>query len=217
MSNDTVFDQMRLIDRILKDAAVSDDGVKMVHSNLALAQGFARGVEFGRSRKTDIGSGFAFGVAYGLHCARYEARLTPTLVMIEDGYERWAGNAPIEPYVAFWNDVFATAVEGAIQHWCVVKDYTAPDDRGENEPSAVLVAKAGVEGADDWSGPVTLTPAVLAKAAERLKVDGAVAHMGERVRAHLLHAVAELDEGELDGSDADVLAQVAVFDEVIYG
>lgn len=129
----------------------------------------------------------------------------------------------------FLTDVFTTALEGGVNYWASVREY-----RHTESPRAVLVRS------EDLVFDDHLFAWVPAKGAERLVVDLDVVARGvNRIAAtdknrkeylreadrRLVAAAsrendmgpADMRHGDIDAGIAELILQVALFDEVVYG
>ena len=106
----------------------------------------------------------------------------------------------------FLRDVLTTAIEGGVTYWSRVSEYQW-DNPNPNQVYAVLV-ETEVYDHEPEEHRVTLDTVVtgiqrvLAKPQLRL---GLAAH------------IFALDAGDIDADDADVIVQMGLFDQVIYG
>jgi hypothetical protein len=143
----------------------------------------------------------------------------------------------------FYEDIITTAVEGGTGYWAQVSQYQFSYD-GETRLSvgeqvgegtrAVLHAIKDDESGYEEEGHV-LDAALIAHAfgvLRRLVQDretdngqpgglsttkGENAHLSAKHRKHLLGAYADLDAGDIDADDADILVQLGLFGKVVYG
>jgi hypothetical protein len=122
----------------------------------------------------------------------------------------------------FLADVIVTAVEGGIGYWSQVSDYRWWSDLiGGHNATAVFETSVIVYPLlDDESGysvngvPVGIDS--IARAIERIKSDRSI-RLSDAYLARILIADRDNDAGNLDSDDADVIVQVAVLGDVIYG
>jgi hypothetical protein len=112
----------------------------------------------------------------------------------------------------FYDDILITAVEGGIGYWCVGRNYQWSDE----DQTTIEVHE------EEQSGDIDLGWIAL----DRAKIRHAVAvimdrsndlDLHESYRQRISEAYRENDAGEIDADDADVIVQVAVFGNVIYG
>ena len=110
----------------------------------------------------------------------------------------------------FLNDIITTAVEGGVGYWAEVRKYWW---QGVPETTATLA-----EHESSTEGPAKvgeLNPDTIASAIDRIS-------RGEiKLRADLIKLIAGAnttnDAGDIDAEGADVIAQVAILGDVIYG
>jgi hypothetical protein len=123
----------------------------------------------------------------------------------------------------FLASVITTAIEGGVGYWagCRVYRWWSPTlDGGTALPSvnggafahAVLVDREDPE-QRDWK----VDPGTIVQAFERLAEDAPVLHVSTRTRNRLLGAYDDLEAGDIDADDADMLVQIGLFGEVVYG
>lgn len=111
----------------------------------------------------------------------------------------------------FYDDVLITAVEGGIGYWSLGKDYRWSDDG----PTSVDVREDN--GEVDEPGPwVHVDRASMVRAFSVLRSDADLS-LADSIRKRLVAAWREADAGGLDASDADIVVQVAVLGDVVYG
>ncbi len=122
----------------------------------------------------------------------------------------------------FYADVLTTAVEGGIGYWSRVSVYhwyhpgltegtAAP---GEHESANAYATIHPVED-DEWDVK-ELTIPLIEKALNAIDADLDHKLMSARWRRHILGAWFSDDAGDIDASDADLIAQIAVFGEQVY-
>lgn len=112
---------------------------------------------------------------------------------------------------AFYDDVLTTAVEGGINYWAECRGYRWSDDG----PTTADVRDAGYEddGPGEWKH---LTRASMVEAFSVLRSDKPLA-LHSSYRERINQAWRAADAGDIDTTDADIVVQVAVLGDVIYG
>lgn len=111
---------------------------------------------------------------------------------------------------SFYDDVLTTAVEGGINYWAQARNYRWSDDG----PTTVDVRDGGFE--DDEPGEwVALDRKAMSAAITAIREGKG--SMADSYRSRILQAHRERDAGELDAFDADIVVQMAVLGDVIYG
>jgi hypothetical protein len=135
----------------------------------------------------------------------------------------------VKPTIEFLDAVAATAAEGGINYWCVIKHYKNREShfdactrlRIDPETPRDLVASnrrdfkfAEMQIKPEGVDLVYVTPELvckgLQKALTRPPEEGT--HRASRIR----QAIIEDDAGYLDAEDADCIFQYAVFDDIVY-
>jgi hypothetical protein len=108
----------------------------------------------------------------------------------------------------FLMDVMITMVEcNSINYWAHITNVTRRDDS--------MITEFEIRDQEDSEERVTITPEKVATAID--DVLNKQYHIGDYIMEYIRDAVATLDAGCIDAEAADVLAQVALHDEVIYG
>lgn len=121
----------------------------------------------------------------------------------------------------FLASVIVTAVEGGIGYWASTSEYrwfqpdldggtATPTERGGANAFARLMDREGDGTFYD------LTPAVIERAFETIE-KGPVAYLSASRSKRLLGALDDLEGGDIDSSDADVLVQIGLLGGVVYG
>lgn len=113
----------------------------------------------------------------------------------------------------FYDDVLITAVEGGIGYWAIAKNYKWSDDG----PTTVDVAEQNDSYEEsEWGDWVHVDREALVRAFSVLRSDKELA-LSASIRERILRAWRDADAGEIDSDDADIVVQVAVLGDVIYG
>lgn len=118
----------------------------------------------------------------------------------------------------FLADIIVGAVEGGTGYWALVSEYK--HDTPENTRATLHEedADGGLTGRGDnhySSFPLMLTPSQVALALERIRQGGI--EINEALRLNIMAAEDENNAGRIDAEDADVIAQIALFGEIVYG
>lgn len=126
----------------------------------------------------------------------------------------------------FLGDIISTAVEGGTNYWAQVSQYQYVD-YFTGEVRTVVGETVGADARavlhplnDDETGYVqdgrTVTLDDVARALGMIRGDTPL-HLNVRIRARIMAADRASDAGDLDADDADVIVQVAILGDVIYG
>jgi hypothetical protein len=124
----------------------------------------------------------------------------------------------------FLFDVMCSAIEGGIGYWAEVKDYKwgsrqGPYKLGWNLPDAERgsYSQAEVRVADDYAvGPwLSLTFTAIERGIKRLATGRY--GLNQEMMDWILGGSATNEAGNIDSSCADVIVQVALLDEIVYG
>lgn len=118
----------------------------------------------------------------------------------------------------FLNDVLITAVEGGIGYWSQVSAYRWSDGEGEPlEVASVIVHEMNDD--DDGYKPegVTVTSADIGRAIGKLMDKNVELSVHRDYRARIFSASMANEAGDLDAGDCDIIMQVAVLGNVVYG
>ena len=114
----------------------------------------------------------------------------------------------------FLDDIITTALEGGIGYWSVAESYVWGDDI----PTAAVISDAE---SDDPGFENLVVDRALVEKSLALMAAGSVKHLDDSMRARIVSIAAEhpknLDAGDIDADDADVIVQVGLFGEVTYG
>jgi hypothetical protein len=108
----------------------------------------------------------------------------------------------------FLADVIITAVEGGTGYWATAADYHWSDD----EPTTTRV-KLTPE--DDREAEYLVDIDVIAKGISEIKRE--VHSCRSDIRESILAGDRDNDAGVIDADGADVIVQIALFGEVVYG
>jgi hypothetical protein len=110
--------------------------------------------------------------------------------------------------VSFLGDVIVTATEGGTGYWAYASDYHWEDE----DPSKNTVTLTAM---DDPATERVVTIETIAHGLAKLrKGEGQV---NSRIRAEILEADRANDAGDIDADGADVIVQIALFGELVYG
>lgn len=137
----------------------------------------------------------------------------------------------------FLADVLTTAIEGGVNYWATITNYSVSLGHAENTTATLTETME-----DAPSGAASYTPAIhtvtidtiargvnlIAKSTPNKLVNGlpdtnysaehgGIRYLSPGTRSAVIAASRINDAGELDASDADAIVQVALFGEVTYG
>lgn len=118
--------------------------------------------------------------------------------------------------IEYLSDIITMAVEGGINYWADVSDYHWELEvlgAERNHAEASIRDHNIIDRQDKWH---PLTPTEVDFAVERIR-KGPIAGLAESVRRHIVLANAVLDACALDGELADIIVQVYIYGEVVYG
>ncbi len=113
----------------------------------------------------------------------------------------------------FLSDIITTAVEGGVNYWAQVTKYHWSDEKPETTTATLAEHEAASR--DEMIKHGKLTPDTVANAIGRI--------VRNEVKVHFSYikliagATATNDGGDIDAEAADIIAQVAILGEVIYG
>lgn len=110
-------------------------------------------------------------------------------------------------------DVLSTAVEGGTNYWAAVSKIER-DEAGEYLSVSYHEMNDDCDGYKEDGVKVDLA---MVKAAMRKIAFEDVKHVGAGMKARAKQLVFASDEADYDASDADIIVQVAVLGEVVYG
>jgi hypothetical protein len=108
----------------------------------------------------------------------------------------------------FYNYILCTAVEGGINYWSQVSEY-----RWDGREVATVTVHELFED----QKVATITADSIRDAYSVILDTDTLIQLSNDIRAHLIKAFLDCDAGEVDAGDADILLQLAMFGEVIYG
>lgn len=104
----------------------------------------------------------------------------------------------------FVRDVYVNAIEGGINYWASVGEYW----HSNPDPAKVYALVEERDGDAPLEHRITLDTVV----------DGIKAVLAKpQLRTGLVAHIMALDAGEIDADDADVIVQLGLFEEVVYG
>jgi len=106
----------------------------------------------------------------------------------------------------FVRDVFNNAIEGGVNYWCRVTEYHWEDP----DPAAVHAVVVETEVYDHEPETHRITLATVVTGIERILAK-------PQLRTGLVANIFAMDAGDIDADDADVIVQMGLFDQVIYG
>lgn len=116
-------------------------------------------------------------------------------------------------------DVLCTAFEGGIDYW--IEGLSARRERRDNDFSGFAYVGGTITPADEDRGPMEITidlvAAGIAKILEKGCAEKEVLILGPKRYGYLLGSVVDDDASMIDADIADVIVQVALFGEVVYG
>ena len=116
---------------------------------------------------------------------------------------------PVAP--EFLSDILETALYGGIDYWCanvkVHKTKISADTR--------LVTGIEVLPDEDAAEYLHVTYQSMVEAIQKLCENRV--QVNDQIRQAIYAAVTENDAGQIDATAADVIVQVAAFDEIVYG
>lgn len=134
----------------------------------------------------------------------------------------------LDIYQQTLSDLITTAVEGGIGYWSLVTDYSWGDDK----PTTVTVHEStddidydgetidGRHGGQYKADGVFVGPAEMHKALVKIcDLTQPIEHLGFEFRTRVMTALAQGEDaaGYLDSGDCDIILQIAVLGEVVYG
>jgi hypothetical protein len=132
-----------------------------------------------------------------------------------------------EARTEFLGDIITAAVEGGTGYWAQVSQYQWVDDLDPGKPVRVSVGERVGDGAravlhplnEDESGYEETGHVIdVEKIAMGLAtIEREIHCCNERLRKRILRANRENDAGLIDADDADVIVQIAIFDQIVYG
>jgi hypothetical protein len=118
----------------------------------------------------------------------------------------------------FLSDVLVTAVEGGINYWAAVSDYSFTDADGNDVPATVKVHEMiDVGGGYEEVGVPITTKEIDAAIKRIMNLEDDIKYLGNYTRSLVLQASMENDAGDIDADIADTIMQIAVLGEVVYG
>jgi hypothetical protein len=112
----------------------------------------------------------------------------------------------------FYDDILTTAVEGGINYWATVRNYKWSDDA--ETTVEVREDPDAAEGRAQW---VKVDRASIRRAVGIIIDRSNDLDLREDYRVRIGQAYRENDAGDLDAFDADIIVQVAVLGNVVYG
>lgn len=113
----------------------------------------------------------------------------------------------------FLSDVITTAIEGGIGYWSVTLQYQADgraivgEVRGPGTQATISPT--------DSEAVYVITPSTISVGLSQLR--RGTAAVNRDLLGHALVAETNLDAGDIDADVADMIVQVALFGEVVYG
>lgn len=122
-------------------------------------------------------------------------------------------------YDQFLIDVFNTAIEGGVTTWANVKKYHWTTDRSnplDNEDHRGFYAII-VDSEDDDAADLRIDRDLVALGVRRIRDDAEVTGLDPATLKQIKQAIRKHDAGEIDAGAADIVIQVGLFDEVVYG
>lgn len=114
----------------------------------------------------------------------------------------------------FYADIIVCAVEGGINYWAFTDEYDyLPEKARVLVASKDNIVALGASEEGIWK---EVTPDVLAQGFSKVRNDASL-KINKGLRRTLLTAYDECDAGDIDAEGADVLVQIALFGEIVYG
>lgn len=110
----------------------------------------------------------------------------------------------------FANDVITTAVEGGIGYWALISDY-----RIDDPDTTAKIRPDDDAGFEDREWPVLLDRDMVQKGLDLLT--NTKIKVNPIILGAIIWGVNHEDAGDIDADCADVIVQVAVFGEVVFG
>jgi len=135
---------------------------------------------------------------------------------------------------AFLTSVIITAIEGGIGYWAVARNYDwGTKEGGQHSLDGAMYARAHVRPQDGFAAVAEpgyprktlddkgrwgiLDIDAVAHGLGRLRKDEDNKLCAKSIRKHILGASAVNEGGDIDANDADIIVQVALLGEVVYG
>lgn len=119
--------------------------------------------------------------------------------------------ATIDPRQQFLVDIFVTANEGGIGYWAT----TIRQSYKPASPYLYILDREALEGDEPAHKKYMVTASAIETALAKI-VEGKVT-MDPQIADSVLTANATNDAGDIDSVAADVIVQVALFGEIVYG
>jgi hypothetical protein len=113
---------------------------------------------------------------------------------------------------AFLAAVLCTAIEGAIEYWASVPKDSVVSREDDYVSAKIVESEASTDGEDPKEKTIGY-----AELADGIRKALLVNPLDPDIRASILQAVCEDDAGFIDAQAADVIVQMAVFGELVYG
>lgn len=111
---------------------------------------------------------------------------------------------------SFIDGIFATAIEGGINYWCVSAHTT------ENEKGEIVSAVFAEDEPQDENKPTfTVTSEGILEALKKLCER--TVKVRSDIHDDVMRAIMEDDAGQIDSDLADTIIQIACFNELVYG
>ena len=111
---------------------------------------------------------------------------------------------------------WSTAIEGGIGYWCDIRNYDweyADESKRKLVSASAEISTSG-EPMNAWK-PVNLDTVQLG--IDRITERGSQVKISPSIKKAILLADVEDDASDLDAEDADVIVQVGLFGEIVYG
>lgn len=145
------------------------------------------------------------------------------------------GNLPLQ---RFYSDIIVTAVEGGIGYWSRAYDYTYSDETPTKTKAILVDVEEAMEALDavqthwntEWLDKphhegdprlkditYTLRIQLIHRAFSKIFSQDEIKYAPKEWRDRMHLAYLAQDAGDIDAGDADMIVQIAIFGEVVYG
>lgn len=115
----------------------------------------------------------------------------------------------------FYHDVFVTALEGGINYWSACRKYKWSTDGG-NTPDLKGFVAVVVDYEDVDEPEFLINRDVIQRGCSAIMNEDDL-QLADSIKKNIQHAFIDNDCGLIDAGDADVIVQVGLFGEVVYG
>lgn len=107
------------------------------------------------------------------------------------------------------SNIFETALHDSIDYWCEEIGVASVKVNGETRIQSLSVRE------EDEDLTIIVTASMVVEAIQKL-LEGEV-KVNNEIKSSIYKAVTENDAGYIDATAADVIVQVAAFNEIVYG